>query len=55
MDRMREGNQKISRRSFLKKSLLGTGALALSQLPFDQTVHAANRTSHTHMLARVDR
>jgi multiple sugar transport system substrate-binding protein len=41
MDQMREGNQKISRRSFLKKSLLGTGALALSQLPFDRTVHAA--------------
>ena len=39
--RTREGNQKFSRRSFLKKSLLGTGALALSQLPFARTVHAA--------------
>jgi multiple sugar transport system substrate-binding protein len=41
MDTMREGSPKFTRRSFLKKSLLGTGALALSQVPFGRTVHAA--------------
>jgi ABC-type glycerol-3-phosphate transport system substrate-binding protein len=41
MDTMREGSPKFTRRSFLKKSLLGTGALALSQMPFGRTVQAA--------------
>ena len=54
MDTMREGSHQFSRRSFLKKSLLGTGALALSQVPFGQTVFAAT-TSHSHLLAWLDR
>ncbi|HYY29773.1 MAG TPA: extracellular solute-binding protein [Chthoniobacterales bacterium] len=37
----REDRFKISRRSFLQKSLLGTGALALSQLPLQRTTYAA--------------
>ena len=41
MDTMREGSPKFTRRSFLKKSLLGTGALALSQVPFGRPVYAA--------------
>jgi len=36
-----EGRLGISRRSFLRKSLLGTGAVALSQLPFDRKTYAA--------------
>lgn len=38
---MREDSHTISRRSFLKRSLLGTGALALSQLPYNRSAYAA--------------
>jgi multiple sugar transport system substrate-binding protein len=41
MDISHPGHYKISRRSFLKRSLLGTGALALTQLPFDRSAYAA--------------
>jgi ABC-type glycerol-3-phosphate transport system substrate-binding protein len=41
MDTSPPGHYKISRRSFLKRSLLGTGALALTQLPFDRSAYAA--------------
>jgi multiple sugar transport system substrate-binding protein len=36
-----ESHRKISRRSFLRKSLLGTGALALYEIPFRRSAYAA--------------
>jgi multiple sugar transport system substrate-binding protein len=41
MSTNQEDRFKISRRSFLQKSLLGTGALALSQLPLQRAAYAA--------------
>jgi multiple sugar transport system substrate-binding protein len=41
MDPKREEKHEISRRSFLKRSLVGTGALAFSQLSFDRSAYAA--------------
>jgi multiple sugar transport system substrate-binding protein len=41
MDTTRTDHDEISRRSFLRRSLLGTGALALSQLPFNGSAYAA--------------
>jgi ABC-type glycerol-3-phosphate transport system substrate-binding protein len=42
MNAKRESRFKISRRSFLKMSLLGTGGLALSQMPIPTTTYAAS-------------
>ena len=41
MDTKLPGHHHLSRRSFLKRSLLGTGAIAFSQLPFGRPAYAA--------------